>query len=365
MPVDIRLLATDKIDKVLHFFNSAQSDSVRSFFRPRKEFDWLFLKGFFKPAIYVVAADMETGEVIGTTAGIYIPVKTASGDRMMSLKSEDTLISLDHMIKLGKRDLLKEMMNIIEEQARSENVSFIWGLTTAANSYKRIGYNVNCQVKSSFFVAKPLRFYKYRIEQFPGKSINERIQLFGFSWYNYFRQLLLSMPSSQFIVKQVSLDEIDEKILLSFLPDNMLTIHLTKEFLKWRISENPSSMTYAFLEIRNKESLIMGYLIYSYNKDNIYFVEQFLFRVGLPDKIKVKIMSNLFSFIKKQNVIAIRAYGFVDNNLNMKDIRLLKRSGFYFFTNKRSSYFIFKNLTDQTMNAKDIYLSRLYTLGTV
>jgi hypothetical protein len=364
MSLKIKFLERESIDHVIDFFNQEMNDKPQLNNRQRNEFEWLFFNGVYKPALYSVAFNTEE-EIVGTYAGIFIPMLSPSEGKVLTCKGEDSLLSLDRMIKLGKRDILKEMLKALEEKSKEDNVLFIWGFTAASNSFKRCGFNINNQVKGAFYVVKPMQFYKYRLLHFPQQSIIKKIRLFGYSWYNYSRHLPSSLTFSQISLRQVSIDEIEEEILLSFLPKNVFTIFLNKEYLKWRTSGNPPSMTYGFLEFKDKIGVVESYFIFSSNKENIYFVEQFLFRKDLNDKMKLKIMSGAFNFLKKQKAIAIRAMGFTDNSLNIKEIDLLKKSGFYFFENRKASFFIFKNLADSSINARDIYLSRLNTLGTV
>jgi|GEM_PF-2388780 hypothetical protein len=365
MSLKIKFLERESIDKVIDFFNQEMNDKPQSNNRKRDEFEWLFFNGVYKPALYSVAFNTEDDEIVGTYAGIFIPMLSPSEEPVLTCKGEDSLLSLDRMIKIGKRDILKELLTALEEKSKEDNVLFIWGFTAAGNSFKRCGFNINNQIKGAFYVIKPIQFYKYRLLQFPRQSVIKKIRLFGFSWYNYSRQLISSLTFSQISLRKIRFDEIEEEILLSFLPKNVFTIYLNKEYLKWRIYGNPSSMTYGFLEFKDKNGDIESYFIFSSNIENIYFVEQFLFRKDLNDKRKLKIMSSAFNFLKKQNATAIRAMGFADNSLNIKEIYLLKKTGFYFFENRKASYFIFKNLTDLSINARDIYLSRLNTLGTV
>jgi hypothetical protein len=365
MSLKIKFLERESIDQAISFFNHEMNDKPQLNNRRRDEFKWLFFDGVYKPSLYAVAMNTEEEEIVGTYAGIFIPMLSPSGKPVLTCKGEDTLLSLDRMIKLGKRDVLNEMLKSIEEKSKEDNVLFIWGFTAARNSFKRCGFNINNQVKGAFYVIKPIQFYKYRLQQFPRQSILKKTRLIGFSLYNYSRQLLSSLTFSQISLRQISFDEIEEEILLSFLPKNVFTIYLNKEYLKWRTSGNPSSMTYGFLEFKDKIGDIESYFIFSSNKENIYFVEQFLFRKDLNDNRKLKIMSSAFNFLKKQNATAIRAMGFTDNSLNIKEIYLLKKTGFYFFENRKASYFVLKYLTDPGINARDIYLSRLNTLGTV
>ena len=365
MSVVINFLKKELIDKALHFFNNAQSDMERVYLRSRNEFEWLFIDGPIKPSLYALASDSSSDEIIGTNAMIFIPMISFSGEPMLTCKSEDSLISLDSMAKLGKKDLLKELLNVLEEKCKTNSVNFIWGFTKAKKSFERCGYTIGNQVLGSFYVIKPFQFYRYRIKQFPYKSILKKLSLLGFAYFNCFKQLSRSVTTSHFTYKQINIDEIDEKKLLSLLPKNTISIYLNKELLNWRITRNPSSITFGFLEFRDLNNEVISYFIFSFNKENCYFIEQVLFLEDLSDNEKIQIMKRAFGFIKKRNATMIRSMGFTDNELNLKEIDLLRKTGFFFFENKKTSYCILKNINKPDVNIKDIYLSRLNTLGTV
>lgn len=355
----------DSIDKVINFFNHEQNHKPQWNNRLREEFEWLFFNGTYKPSLYAIATDSETDEIVGTYAGIFIPMLSLSGEPIMTLKGEDTLLSLDRMIKFGKRDILKDLLHTLEEKSKTDNVRFIWGFTMAKAAFKRCGFKVICQIKGSFYIINPFKFYQIRIKQFPQISFIKKFLLLGFSFYNYVVQKLSSVQFSQIRCEQISFAEIDEKILLSFLPRNVYTTYLNLEFLKWRVLDNVSKMTYGFLEFKNKDSTIIAYFVFSHNKENIYYVEQFLFGEYLSDRLKIQIMKLAFNFCKKQQAIMIRALGFSHNKLNIKEMELMKKTGFYFFNNPAGSNFIFKNLADSEVNPEDIYLSRLNTQGVI
>jgi hypothetical protein len=363
MQVSIKFLDKESIQNVLNFFNSAQSDKLQTNNRSLKEFEWLFINSFFKKSLYAVALDNESGEIIGTYAGIFIQMLSKNGERILTIKGEDTLISLDKMISLGKRDILKELLHTIVEKSRDDNSMFMWGFTPAKAAFKRCGFKIITQIKGSFYVIKPLIFYNNRIRLFPQLTLMKKIQLFVFSWVNYLNIKLKLNSSGEFFNKRISFEEVDEKVLLSFLPENVYTTYLSKDFLKWRIKENPSPVTYGFLEFRDKRNIVVAYFIFSSNKENIFFVEQFLFARQLTDNKKVQIMKHAFKYCRRQKAIMIRALGFTHNELNIKDMNLLSKSGFYFFNNPEESYFIFQNLSYSDIKPEDIYLSRLNTQG--
>ena len=363
MQVNVNFLEKESVAKVIHFYNSAQSDKFQTNNRSWEEFDWLFLKGCIKPSLYCVASESESGEIIGTNAGIFIPMLAKNGEQVLTIKGEDTLLSLDKMIGLGKRDILKELLQTISEKSKADNAAFIWGFTPAKAPYLRCGFKIITQIRGSFYVIKPLKFYKYQIRKLPYLSLFKKTILFLFSWYNYLNIRLLFYNPSEYSRKRISLDEIDEKVLLSFLPENVYTTYLSKDFLRWRISENPSPLKYGFLEFSDKRGIVVAYFIFSSNSENIFFVEQFLFARQITDNKKVRIMRLAFDYCRKLNAVMIRAMGFSHNALNIKDMELLSKSGFYFFNTPDESYFVFKNLSEHEIKPEGIYFSRLNTLG--
>lgn len=363
MSVTIKFLERKSVQKVLHFFNSAQSDKLQINNRSEQEFVWLFIDSFYKPAIYAVASDNESGEIIGTNAGIFVPMLSKNGEQILTLKGEDTLLSLDKMIGLGKRDILKELLQAIIEKSRLDNVMFIWGFTPAKTAFQRCGFKIITRIKGSFYVTKPLQFYKNRIEKFPDLSFPGKIRIFVFAWYNWLNIGLKRNISNEFHGERIGFNEVDEMKLFSFLPENVITTCLSKDFLGWRIDENRSALKYGFLEFCDKKNETVAYFIFSSDKQNIFYVEQFLFKRKLPDNKKVKIMQSAFYYCRNNGAIMVRAMGLSHNEINKNEIRLLSRTGFYFFNNPEESYLIFQNLSQSDINPEDLYLSRLNTRG--
>jgi hypothetical protein len=363
MQVNINFLEEESVLKVINFYNSAQSDKFQTNNRSYEEFNWLFLKGCYKPSLYVVVTDSETDEIIGTNAGIFIPMLSKNGELILTVKGEDTLLSLDKMIGLGKRDILKELLQAVEEKSIADGAVFIWGLTPAKAAFLRCGFRIITQIKGSFYVIKPLEFFKIQISKFPQLTFCRKMQLLVFAWYNFFNIILKFSCSGEYSYKRISFNEIEEKVLLSFLQENSYTTYLTKAFLKWRISENPSPLKYGCLEFRDKKDTVVAYFIFSSNSENIFFVEQFLFTRKFPDKKKIRIMRLAFNYCRKLNAVMIRAIGFSHNNLNINEMKLFTKAGFYFFNNPEESYLVFKNLSRYDIDPGDIYFSRLNTQG--
>ena len=363
MSIIIRLLPKESFHKALHFYNSGQSDRFQSNNRSPEEFNWLFSEGTCRTSLYAIAAENESGEIIGTNAGIFIPMVTESGEEILTVKSEDTLLSLDKMIGLGKRDILKELLQTITENSKTQDAAFIWGFTPAKSAFKRCGFQIVTQIKGSFYVTNPLKFYHHQTGKFPQLSFSKKLQFIIFAWYNYFNIRLKNSCYNEYLLRRIGFEEIDENVLLSFLPEKNFTTFLNRNFLRWRIADNPSSLKYGFLEFRDIRNEIAAYFIFSSNNENIFFVEQFLFAPYLTDNMKIHIMKHAFTYCRKLNAIMIRALGFSHNTLNIKEMKLLSKAGFYFFNNTEESYFVFKNLSEYDINPEKIYFSRLNTMG--
>jgi hypothetical protein len=363
MQVKIKFLEKESVNKVVHFFNNTHSDQLQNNNRSVAEFEWLFIKSFFKPSLYTTATDTDSGEILGTYAGIFIPMITSNGERILTIKGEDTLLSLDKMIGLGKRDILKELFLAISEKAKEENAIFMWGFTPAKGPFKRCGFKIITQIKGSFYVIRPLKFYENRIEKFPDLPFTGKMRMFIFAWYNWLNISLRRNTSSEFTRNRISFDEIDEEKLLSFLPENVYTTWLSKEFLRWRIEENPSPLNWGFLEFRDRKGKIVAYFIFSSDRQNIFFVEQFLFQRHLPDNKKIQIMKSALDYCRKEGAIMVRAMGLTHNEVNKDEMRLLTTTGFYFFSNPEESYFVFQDLSNSDIKPEDVYLSRLNTQG--
>ena len=363
MSLKIKFLDKNSIDKVLQFHNSAQSDTWHKFNRPAEEFEWLFINCFHNPAIYVYAIDDEDEEIIGTQAGIFIPMISDKGEKILTIKGEDTLISIDKMIRFGKKDILGELINSIREKAKEYDVKFIWGFTPARVAFQRCGFNVVTQIKGSFYVINPVRFYRNRIKTYPHLTTIKKIQIFVFAWINVFSHFFSSFKNNNIIMRKINIDEIDEELLLSFKPKDVISTYLNKDFLYWRIGNNTTTLTYEIFEYQDKKAQIISYIILSHNPEDIWNIDHLLFVESISDRIKIQILKMTFNHIKREKGIMIRTMGFSHNMTNKKEMQLLRKSGFHFFYNPDESYFVFLNLTDTEIAPENIYLSRLNTQG--
>ena len=87
MNIEIRLLKDGEELEVIRLFNSSHPQQ-----RSLEHFHWEFRDAPAGKGIYVVAFDTEQNKIVGTQAAIPIELICNNGERMLTAKSEDTLL---------------------------------------------------------------------------------------------------------------------------------------------------------------------------------------------------------------------------------------------------------------------------------
>ena len=326
-----------------------------------EEFRWQFFSDNYQSSIYMVAYDSVKDELAGTLSALFIPMKSPDGQVYQTIKLEDALINVDVMVRYRNRDLLKELLNFIESKSGSLNIKFLWGFTYTVNTFKRLGFTICFSSKQGTYIVKPLAAYRHLVSLNTSNGTKQKVQIAGLTMMSYFKQLLIFKKHGGSTCKVIELKDVDEEIMLSFLPDHLYSIHLDKHFLNWRIVENPSMLTYSILQFEDQSGQIKGYFIYSQKEGKVFFVEQFLFDRNLSMESKAQFIQLALQHLKSLGAVIVRAMGFDHNKANKDEIMLLDKIGFVFIN--RGIPFIFKSL-DKNVKFEDIYLSRLNTEGT-
>jgi len=362
MSIEIKVLEKNDIDELKWLFEQTPILSHNPFSHGSiEEFKWQFFSDDYQSSLYMVAYDSVKNELAGTLSALFIPMKSPDGQVYQTIKLEDALINVDAMVRYKKRDLLKELLNFIESKSSSQNIKFLWGFTYAVNPFKRLGFTNCFSSKQGTYIVKPLDAYRHLITLNTSNGTKQKVQIAGLSMMSYLKQLLIYKKYRGLTCKEIELKDVDEEILLSFLPDYLYSIHLDKHFLNWRIVENPSMLTYSILQFENQSGQIKGYFIYSQKEGKVFFVEQFLFDRNLSMEIKAQFIQLALQHLKSLDAVIVRAMGFDHNKANKDEIMLLEKIGFVFID--RGIPFILKSL-DKNVKPEDIYLSRLNTEGT-
>jgi len=362
MSIEIKVIEKDDINELKRLFDKTPILAPHNPFRNGSidEFRWQFFSDDYQSSIYIIAYDSESDELAGTLSALFIPIKSPDGQVYKSIKIEDALIN-KALTKDINRDILKELLDTIVTKTRSQNIKFLWCFTYAVKSFNRLGFTNSLSSKQGTYIIKPLAAFRHLTSLNTSNGTKQKIQIGGLTMMSFLKQLLFHKNPTGPTCKEIKLNDIDEDILLSFLPDQLYSLHLNNHFLNWRIAKNPSLLTYTILQIKDRSDRIIAYFIYSQKEGNVFFIEQFLFDRNLSMESKTEIIQLALQHLKNQDAVIVRAMGFDHNNANKDEINLLSKTGFVFID--RGIPFNFKSL-DKNISPESIYLSRLNTEGT-
>ena len=324
------------------------------------EFEWQFFNSTGDNALYFVAEDEIDNEIIGTMAALIIPMKMPDESIELTIKPEDVLVSIKGVMKYKGIDILKELLDTIERETESKKIKFYWGFTEAVVAFERIGFSNEFSSQQGILVFKPFKAYDHLKTLNSLNKYKQKILIFGLSVFSYIKVIIVRKTIKSLRCEKILFEDLNESILLSFLPKKVCSIYLNMEFLRWRIIENPSKIKYHLLQIINSVNEIISYLIYSEKQEGVFFIEQFLFKESLFLKQKKEAAMVAVNFLGRQKAIIIRTMGFTHNNINKEECEILNSIGFIYV--KKGIPFILKSKFE--IKSEDIYLSRLNTQGT-
>lgn len=368
MPIEIRLLEESEFNLANDLFNNTSRLNNPSPLplRSYDKFCWEFLDCPYGKAIYAGVWEKEEGKeqvLVGTQCFILLKMITTEGKEIISAKGESTLIDMRTLIKYKNIDILKGLFDVLREECKNRGVDFMWGFNNIPASYKRLGYDNPFKSFHGLLVLKPRKAFKNIMLQKSnvGKLSRVKIGLGTFSLY------ILSLKKSFMFSRKNNylfnneLNENDELFKKASLTDKMIFLLQNKNYLKWKISENPYDITYRSFQLVDTNGSLVAQAICNVQKE-VAFIEQTLFDKKLNKDQKRSFLKKVLNALENENVGLVRFTGFNNNTLNVAEMDLLKSIGFV-FTGK-GEWFTFKNISsDPDIDPGKIYLSRMYKQG--
>lgn len=326
-----------------------------------EEFEWQFFSDSYEPSVYIVASDTDKNELAGTLAAIIIPMVDPHGKICKTIKPEDTLVNIRSLIRNKNRDILQEMYDLIIQETKNMDIKFLWGFTKEVGVYNRLGF-ANCfSSQQGVYIINLFSAYEHLVGLNKSNKAKQKIQILALTLLSYGIARFKARKVKNIHCREVQLEEIDHKSMLSFLPKGLYSLHLDEYFLEWRIKMNPSELKYSVLQFSDVNNKIISYLVFSKKNNTIYFIEQVLFDQSLTMVEKKKVVHAAMMFLKQQGAAIVRAMGFKHNRINKEEIEIFNSVGFTFV--KKGIPFVFKT-NDETIKPEHVYLSRLNTQGT-
>lgn len=352
MSIVIRLLQPQEYPLANDFFNATYKTN-----RSLKDFEWEFNQGPFGSAIYVVAVDTDVTDrvkVVGIQCAIPISLINAAGERVLTAKSEDTLVDPAYR---GQK-IFERMYELLFDSCRKANIKYIWGFTPARKAFERIGFDIPFQAHQALMVMNPRKAYAYLSRLNPQNKGIDKLKIAGLTFLSRLASRVVANPPDLEIRREAFYDK--QHTLKALVPDaKMFFLDMTTEYLEWRLKRNPFGNNYDNYHVMQHGKLVADALINT-RLPRLGYIEQIIFRQGLSESDKQKIIGVVVRELKYK-VDLIRVLCFDTNDALIDQEQLFKKSGFIIL--KRGGFFVWKELEPAGLHPNELFLSRLFTQG--
>ncbi len=298
------------------------------------------------------------GEIAGTQAAIPYYLITGSGEKILSAKSEDTLVSPKHR---GKQ-IFEKMYAFLFEACKKQNIRLLWGFTYAEKPFKKLGFQIPYKACMGIMVRDVNRANLYFGSLSHKRNLKEKLGIYVLSVLSKCKALFkLRLTGGQFTLTAgtVELSGPGHNYLHSKTQFGLL---LDSAFLNYRIHNNPYQARYNTLSYYQNNLLKIS-MTYSVSKNQVcYIIHLYLSPDTQANALKQFIKSSLnVQEINSSKVI--RFWGFRHNTQNQKEVEFLSACGFTFI-NKGISV-VWKTLDDTLkVHPENFVLSRMASQGT-
>jgi len=292
-------------------------------------------------------------------------MRAGNNKSILTAKGESTLIDIKAQIKYKRRDILKELFDLLVQECAAKGIEFIWGFNNIPATYKRVGCENPFKSSHGVLILKPGMAYRHITSLKPVNSAANNFKIAiqtGLSYLFSFKKVFIPSQKVAYIYNH-NLNENEELFFNASYPEQMTFLLQDKNYLQWKISENPYRITYKSFQLFDKENRLVGQVIWSVQKE-IAFIEQTLFDSKINNKQRQYVLKKILCSMKKENICLVRFTGFHNNKLNAGELDLFKNLGFIF--SGRGEWFTFKKISsDSIIDPKNIYLSRMYKQGII
>lgn len=349
--LNIRLANESDVTAINAFYNSVYGKQ-----RDEKKFHWEYNSAPAGKAIYVLAE--YNGEIVGTQAAIPYFLTTGRAEKILSAKSEDTLVSPLHR---GKH-IFEKMYALLFEECKKHHIRLIWGFTYADKPFKKLEFKVPYKACMGVLVKDIQRSANYFTSLAANRSVKEKFGIRVLSIYSKLKALLqmaFSKPDLPLQSGTVSYSGEAQSYLHSAAHYGLL---LDTAFLDYRISNNPYEATYQTLSYYENKRLKAS-ITYSLTEQQVcYIIHLYLSADIRLDEMK-RFMKSVLSTEHLRNACVIRFWGFRHNTQNKKELDVLSACGFTFIN--KGIYVVWKSLDAELgLQPEDFVLSRMASQGT-
>lgn len=361
--IEYSLYKKSDIKEINEFYNTAYKKN-----RTEENFNWEFNSSPAGKAIYVIAKDTDKNKIVGTQCAIPIFFSNSNGIKILTAKSEDTLVDNNYR----GQNIFENMYNLLFEECKKFGITCLWGFTPALKPFKRIGFEAPFIHAQSLMVRNIIKSYSYLVKLKPSNAFSEKIKIFGlsilskvYSLKNIFIDMSVLNPYRIEINQnrvQIGLEQLQK---LAFNKDSEIYyIEETKDYLDWRISNNLNHKK-IFSVAFYKNEILEANILFNVHENNIWYLIEDLYNNELNEKIKQAMFCKAINILSQhENPYIIRTWEFDHNVINLKNTGIHKSAGMLKLN--RGIHFVMRNLISNNIdNANNIFLSRMSSQGVI
>ncbi len=348
MAITIRLLAENEALLANDFFNKIYGTD-----RPLENFRWEFIECPFGKAVYVVAIDsseLTATKIIGIQCAIPIELVGANGDVVLTAKSEDTLVDPDYR---GQK-VFERMYDMLFEECRRVGIHYIWGFTPAKKAFERIGFEIPFMTQQALMVFNPFIAYAQLSVLNPKNKFLDKVKIAGLCFISFLKSLVRNLIFKGNLSAESI--QVDSPPMIN-TKHNLFSLNMSKQYLEWRLVNNPFHNNYERLHIWNVNNLIADVIL---NYRSVGYIEQIIFSPEASTHDKQETIGIIINrIVKKVGLIRILCF---DTSAELKSqVDIFKRCGFVIVN--KGGHFVWKPLTTESIKPNQLFLSRLFTQG--
>ncbi|MEI9920261.1 MAG: GNAT family N-acetyltransferase [Bacteroidota bacterium] len=349
--IEIRLLREDDIQSI-----NALYEKAYGVHRSEEKFRWEFQQGPAGPSIYVVAVDTKANKIVGTQCAIPLYVTNASGELILTAKSEDTLVDSNYR---GK-SIFEKMYALLFDECRKAGIVSIWGFTYAIKPFAKLGFDIPFRCNFGLIVFDSIGGYNYFNSLKDKRTSVEKSKIAALAIASRLRYMF-NMGSRTTKGYKVSKNVRDHLEDLAPSQPGVFFLHHDSKFMGWRLRNNPYPNNHLYYSLLNESGKVVASVICSQTEE-VAYIMHLAFARNLSDETKRSFLNNVISDLSNKAKV-LRFWGFTHNETGRNEIEILKQSGFIF--TEQGISFVWKKLGETgSLNVNDFALSRMASQGT-
>jgi N-acetylglutamate synthase-like GNAT family acetyltransferase len=327
--------------------------------RTTKQFYWEFHNAPDGRSIYIIAEDGE--KIVGTNCVIPIFVTLPSGEKLLTGKSEDTLVDPDYR----GRSIFQDLYQVLFDTSREAGITAIWGFTSAAKPFRKLGFEIPFEHSQSLAVNQIASSYRYLSQLNPENPFLAKLKIAGLCMLSKLKSKG-AVSNSAFtgftIVRDPITEGVEDLVAAAGKDEQLFHISQSGEFQNWRIYQNPNYHKVYTFGFYDNQNILKALIVLNAHPDGVAFTNQCIFHPDISDSVRGAMVRYTNGELFRSGIALIRNWHFQHTQLNRDEVSIYKKAGYTYID--RGIGFVWKPL-NTSVDPAHFYLSRLATEGVI